>query len=87
LRLDFVVSEDDNINACLKQRRDNVTLQEVNDGHTVVGGDEDLFGHDTFLNREVREERRDFSFGTQRLRVRIIVDENFFSSDGCSYYE
>lgn len=41
----FVVGEDDNFNARLEQRRDDVALQEVDDCHAVVGGNEDSFRH------------------------------------------
>ena len=41
----LVISQNDNLHARLEQRRDDVALQEVDDRHAVVGGDEDLFGH------------------------------------------
>jgi hypothetical protein len=40
-----VVGEDDDFNARSKQSRDDVALQEVDDGSAVVGGDEDFFSH------------------------------------------
>jgi len=40
-----VVGEDDDFNARSEQSRDNVALQEIDDCHAVVGGDEDTFGH------------------------------------------
>lgn len=41
----FVISKDDDFNACFQQRRDDVALQKINDGHAVVGGDKNLFCH------------------------------------------
>lgn len=41
----FVVGEYDDFDARLQQGRDDVALQEVDDGHAVVSGDEDSFGH------------------------------------------
>jgi predicted RNA-binding Zn-ribbon protein involved in translation (DUF1610 family) len=40
-----IIGEDDNFNARIKQGRDDVALQEVDDCHAVIGGDEDTFGH------------------------------------------
>ena len=40
----FVIGEDDDFDARIQQSRDDVALQEVDDGHAVVGGDEDSFG-------------------------------------------
>ena len=40
-----VVGEDGGFSAHSKQRRDDIALQEVDDCHAVVGGDEDSFGH------------------------------------------
>ena len=37
--------QDDDFDARSEQGRDNVALQEVDDCHAVVGGDEDTFGH------------------------------------------
>ena len=41
----LVVGEDEDFNARVEQRWDNVALQEVDDCHAMVGGDEDFFGH------------------------------------------
>jgi hypothetical protein len=53
----FVIGQDDNFNASLEQRRDDIALQEVYDCHAVVGGDEDFFGHEFYGCR--CEERSD----------------------------
>ncbi len=45
LGFDFVVGEQDDFNARSEQARDEVGLQEVDDRHAMVGGDEDFFGH------------------------------------------
>lgn len=41
----FIVGQHNDFHTCSQQRRDDVALQEVDDGHAVVGGDEDFFGH------------------------------------------
>jgi hypothetical protein len=46
LRLDFIISEKNDFDACIDERRDDVALQEVNDCHAVVGGDEDSLGQE-----------------------------------------
>ena len=43
--LGVVVGKDDDLNARSEQSRDDVALQEVDDCHAVVGGDEYTFGH------------------------------------------
>ena len=40
-----VVGEEDDLDARVEERRDDVALEEVDDGHAVVGGNEDAFGH------------------------------------------
>ena len=45
LRFGFVIGEEEDFNARVEQGRDDVTLQEVDDCHAVVGRDEDSFGH------------------------------------------
>ena len=45
-----VVGEDDDFNARSEQSRDDVALQEVDDCHAVVGGDEDTFHNECFAN-------------------------------------
>ena len=40
------VGEENDFDARGQQGRDDVALQEVDDCHAVVGGDEDAFGHD-----------------------------------------
>ena len=41
----LIVGKDDDLDARLEQRRDDVALQKIDDSHAVVGGDEDAFGH------------------------------------------
>ena len=41
----FVVGEDDNFHARLEQHPDDVALQEVNDCHAMISGDENFLGH------------------------------------------
>ena len=50
----FIIREHDNFNALVKKRWNDIALEEVDDCHAVVGGDEDLFSHYSFLNREAR---------------------------------
>jgi hypothetical protein len=45
------VCSSDLLNARSEQRRDNVALQEIDDGSAVVGGDKDTFGHESFLDK------------------------------------
>ena len=42
---DVVVGQLNDFDARRQQRGDDVGLQEVDDGHAVVGGDEDFFCH------------------------------------------
>ena len=48
LRFCLIVGEEDDLDASAEQSWDNIALQEVDDRHAVVGGDEDAFGHETF---------------------------------------
>ena len=41
----FIVGEDNDLNARGEQSRDDLALQEIDDCHAVVGGDEDFFSH------------------------------------------
>ena len=45
--------EDNNFDTRSQQCWDNVALQEVNDCHAMVGGDEDFFGHESFLDSKM----------------------------------
>jgi hypothetical protein len=41
----FVVGEGDNFDARVEESQNDVALQEVDDCHPMVSGDEDSFGH------------------------------------------
>jgi hypothetical protein len=45
LRLDFIVRENDDFHICIEQGLDDVALQKVDNCHTMVGRNEDFFGH------------------------------------------
>jgi len=45
LRFCLIIGEEDDFDTRVEQCWDNVALQEVDDRHAVVGGDEDSFSH------------------------------------------